>query len=302
MTDCRVPTARRCQGCGATLAEPEAESTVVTCRFCGLAHDVASPAFQAQGPVVVQIGGASAGRAGRRLGLILAIIGVLVAVVTLVPMWLAYRIGSDVVERTTARLPSRVDRPVLAPADLAVVPMGQGWKRIDVPPPPGGFDTFDPVAGIAWATTIGHAWAADAVLTRVDVGRVAATGAIDLSGEHPSGYRLTSAGRQVQRKNDIDTGTRSEIGTELLLQLKGGSVQALVTEGREAAPPAAPVSLGLEQILGGARKGQGFVERPFYTGYMIHLPREGWVWYFSTPSGDGLPRVRARDGRAYPYR
>ena len=105
----------------------------------------------------------------------------------------------------------------------------------------------------------------------------------------------------MQRKNDIDTGTRSEIGTELLLQLKGGSVQALVTEGREAAPPAAPVSLGLEQILGGARKGQGFVERPFYTGYMIHLPREGWVWYFQSASGDSFPRVRARDGRVYPY-
>ena len=279
---------------------------VVTCPFCGLAHDVAGPAFPAQGqatgPVVVQIGGGSTGRAGRRLGVILAVIGVFIAVVTLVPLWLAFRIGSDVVEHATARIPSRVDQPVLAPADLSAVPTGQGWKRIDVAPPPGGFDSFDPVAGIAWATTIGHAWAADAALTRVDVGRVAATGAIDLAGEHASGYRLTSAGRQVQRKNDVDSGTRSAIGTELLLQIKNGSVQALVTEGREGAPPAAPVSLGLEQILGGARKGPGFVDRPFYTGYMIHLPREGWVWYFSTPSGDGLPRVRARDGKPYPYR
>lgn len=275
---------------------------VVTCPFCGLTHDVASAAFQAQRPVVVQIGGASAGRAGRRLGAILLVVGVFIAVVTLVPLWLAFRMGSSVIERTTSTIPSRVDRPVLAPADLAAVPAGQGWKRLDVPPPPGGFDSFDPVAGIAWAITIGRAWAADATLTRVDVGRVAATGAIDLAGEHPSGYRLTSAGRLAQRKKDTDTGTRSDVGTELLLQLKDGSVRALVTESRETAPPAAPVSLGLERILGGARKGQGFVDRPFYTGYMIHLPREGWVWYFSTPSGDGLPRVRARDGRAYPYR
>jgi hypothetical protein len=34
---------------------------------------------------------------------------------------------------------------------------------------------------------------------------------------------------------------------------------------------------------------------------MIHLPREGWVWYFTSPSGDSFPRVRARDGRTYPY-
>lgn len=34
---------------------------------------------------------------------------------------------------------------------------------------------------------------------------------------------------------------------------------------------------------------------------MIHLPREGWVWYLTSPSGDGFPRVRARDGRRYPY-
>jgi hypothetical protein len=297
-----VPTPRRCQGCGATLGEPEPGGSVVTCRFCGLAHDVDAPAFEAQGPVVVPIGRQSGGRAGRRLGLILAGIFVFVAVVTLVPMWLAFRIGRDVVDRTTPRIPSRVDRPVLAPADLAIVPTGQGWKRIDVPPPPGGFDGFDPVAGIAWATTIGNAWAADAALTRIDVGRVAATGAIDLSGEHASGYRLTSPARQAQRRNDTDTGTRSLVGTELLLQCKAGTVQALVTDGGDGAPPAAPVSLGLEQILAGARKSRDFVERPFYTGYMIHLPREGWVWYLSTPSGDGLPRVRARDGRVYPYR
>ena len=49
------------------------------------------------------------------------------------------------------------------------------------------------------------------------------------------------------------------------------------------------------------RKGRGFQDRPYYSAYMIHLPREGWVWYFSSPSGDSFPRVRARDGRPYPY-
>jgi hypothetical protein len=36
---------------------------------------------------------------------------------------------------------------------------------------------------------------------------------------------------------------------------------------------------------------------------MIHSAGEGWVWYLSTLSGrDSIPRVRAKDGRVWPYR
>ena len=52
-----------------------------------------------------------------------------------------------------------------------------------------------------------------------------------------------------------------------------------------------------------ARRCQGFEDKPYYAGYLIHLPREGWVWYFRAVSGTtGYPRVRARDGRVHPYR
>ena len=41
---------------------------------------------------------------------------------------------------------------------------------------------------------------------------------------------------------------------------------------------------------------------PFFQGYLIRLEDEGWCWYISTLSGSpDIPRVRARDGRAWPY-
>jgi len=54
-------------------------------------------------------------------------------------------------------------------------------------------------------------------------------------------------------------------------------------------------------LLVRARKARTFLDRPFYAAYMIHVRREGWAWYFRAPSGDSFPRVRARDGRVYPY-
>ena len=41
--------------------------------------------------------------------------------------------------------------------------------------------------------------------------------------------------------------------------------------------------------------------RRIRAAHLIRLPREGWVWYFSAPSGDSFPRARATDGRTYPY-
>lgn len=297
-----MATARRCQGCGATLREAEDGASVVTCPFCGLAHDDV-PA--ASGPVVVTLGGGAAQRAGRRAMWVILAIVLISTVVTLVPVWFGVRLARDVVDRTTSMLPSQrreTVRATLVPAELAALPEGQGWKRLEVPPPPGGFADFDPVAGIPWAMAIGRAWASDAVLSRIDVGRVAATGAVDLGGEHASGYRFTSPARRTEWVNETDAGSRSLTATGLMLQIKGNEVRALATEDRREEPRAPePASLGLDQILEHARRGRGFADRPFYSGYMIHLPREGWVWYFQSASGDSFPRVRARDGRVYPY-
>jgi hypothetical protein len=44
--------------------------------------------------------------------------------------------------------------------------------------------------------------------------------------------------------------------------------------------------------------------RPFLEGYMIFLDDEGWVWYLSplARGSESLPRVRATDGRPWPWR
>jgi hypothetical protein len=180
---------------------------------------------------------------------------------------------------------------------------GGGWKVLATAPPPGGFTAFDPVAALPWAMDIGRAWASDAVLTRIDIGRVSATGVVDLAGETGAGYRFVSPGRYQRWINETDAGVQTLTATGLMLEIKGTQVRALPYEERNAGPRPPPDSLPLAGILERARTGRGFEEKPYYAGYLIYLPREGWVWYFRAVSGTtGYPRVRARDGRTYPYR
>jgi hypothetical protein len=91
----------------------------------------------------------------------------------------------------------------------------------------------------------------------------------------------------------------------LMVQLQGTTVRALTEAGRNSSDRPAPGPakiLPLPEVLARAKaRRNGVADRPFYSGYLIHLPREGWVWYFSAPSGDSFPRARATDGRTYPY-
>ena len=88
-----------------------------------------------------------------------------------------------------------------------------------------------------------------------------------------------------------------------MLEIKGTQVRALPHEERTESALPAPASLPLADILERARSGGGFEDKPDHAGYLIHLPREGWVWDFRAASGtDGVPAVRARDGRVHPYR
>jgi hypothetical protein len=296
------PIARRCQGCGATLGEAAAGTTVATCRFCGLAHDTTS-AFPAVNPVVVRID-PRARKANRAvLFVVLAVVAV-IAVSALVPAIMGIWIAKTAIERTVPGVRDRIDEGTgtVAPADLATLSQGGGWKTLQVSPPSGGFADFDPVASLPWAMAIGRAWASDAVLTRVDIGKVAASGVVDLAGEHGSGYRFLSPGRRQRWINETDAGSKSVTATGLMIEIKGTTVRALPHEAHEERVPPDAASLPVPEILERARQGRGFVDKPYYAGYLIHLPREGWVWYFRAISGStGLPRVRARDGRVYPY-
>jgi hypothetical protein len=298
-----VPTARRCQGCGATLGEPAAGSTVATCRFCGLAHDTATaiPAFP-DAKIVVQYGRPNRTANRAIVAVVLVVVAIIVAS-ALVPALFGLWMARTAVEHVTGMVERPSERTRTAPADLGRLTRGGGWKVLATDPPVGGYADFDPVASLPWAMAIGKAWAADAVLTRIDVGRVSATGAVDVGGEQTSGYRFASPGRHQQWINETDAGAKPVTATGLLLQIKGTEVSALPYEERFEPGAPAPVSLPLAEILERARRHPEFADKPYYAGYLIHLPREGWVWYFRPISGTtGLPRIRARDGRTYPYR
>jgi hypothetical protein len=297
-----VPKARRCQGCGATLGEAD-EAGVLTCRFCGLTHD-ATTILPAGNPVVVQIS-PDVRRASRVVWAVVVVVVLVIVASALVPAVMGLWIAKSAIEQTAVPdVLSRLNdyqRPI-APADLASLPMGGGWKVLQVPPPTGGFDDFDPVASLPWAMQIGRAWASDAVLTRIDVGKVSASGVVDLSGEQSSGYRFLSPARRERLTNETDSGSKGVTASGLMIEIKGNQVRALPHEEHEDRVPPAAASLPLPAILERARESRGFVDKPYYAGYLIHLPREGWVWYFRPVAGStGLPRVRARDGRSYPY-
>jgi hypothetical protein len=299
-----VPTARRCQGCGATLGEPAAGSTVATCRFCGLAHDTATaiPAFP-DAKIVVQYGRPNR-TANRAIVAVVLVVVAIIAASALVPALFGLWMARTAVEHVTGMVERPSERAKrTTPADLARLTRAGGWKVLATDPPAGGYTDFDPVASLPWAMAIGKAWASDAVLTRIDVGRVSATGVVDLGGEQTSGYRFASPGRHQQWINETDAGGKPLTATGLLLQIKGTDVSALPYEERFEPGIPAPVSLPLPELLERARRNREFADKPYYSGYLIHLPREGWVWYFSGFSGSGsFPRVRARDGKTYPYR
>jgi hypothetical protein len=63
-----------------------------------------------------------------------------------------------------------------------------------------------------------------------------------------------------------------------------------------------PVALPLGDLVTRPGARRVFKPVPFYRGYMIYSPNDGWVWYFSTLANESFPRIRARAGAAYPYR
>lgn len=296
-----MPTARRCSGCGAALGTPTDDDLTIVCRFCGLRHDI-NQLGDPDAPVVPQTGRPLGGVARA----IIAGILLMVAISVGSGLYVAYRAADAVTTRVrdtaeAARQASAERSRPLALAELGTL-TEYAWKAVATTPPPGGFEAFDPVAGVPWAMTIARAWAPDAALTRIDVGRVSSTGVVDASGDTPSGYRFHSPARLLRWKQETDGGSKSTTATGLMLQLQGTEVRVLIeTRGRKEPPTPEPTSLSLPALLARARTARAFSDRPFYAAYMIFLPREGWAWYFRAPSGDSFPRVRARDGRVYPY-
>ena len=89
-----------------------------------------------------------------------------------------------------------------------------------------------------------------------------------------------------------------------MIKIGPSKVTGLVSRGRPSKrelPPGNVDSGRLGEVIAAATR-RGFSDYPFYNGYLIHLEREGWVWYLQSLSRrDSLPRIRARDGAPYPY-
>ena len=159
-----MPTARRCSGCGATLNDPSEGASSITCRFCGLTHDLMGTA--APRPMVIEIGRGAQRSARTAILMVLSIVALLVGIGAYVAIESTRRVSS-VAERLAtvpALTQDTIPRPDRAPARLAPAALATltafGWNALEVPPPPGGFDGFEPVAALPWAMDIARAWAA----------------------------------------------------------------------------------------------------------------------------------------------
>lgn len=298
--------ARRCQGCGAPLPASDDHHGTLTCTFCGMANEIAS-GRPAATVVHVDLRQQSA-RAFRAIR-ILTIAGVVGTVA-----WIVFTLGAVFwMARTELAEVPRAVAGIAGPAGARpmaeIATAGAGWHEVQVEPPPGGWGSFDPVKQLPWTMAIAQSWAPDAALTRIDLFRAAADGTVNLAGgpDDKVGYRFVSAARVAEWARAADTNASAETAHSLMMQIVGQKVTASIQTGRPSddvkAPPEPPDSLALGDVLARARKFPRFVDRPFYSGYLIHLQSEGWVWYFQTLSGrDSIPRVRARDARPFPYR
>ncbi len=301
-------SARLCASCGSALPETPHGVLQVKCLFCGVVNDLTS----ASGPVTIHVDAGNAVRAAATVGRTVVWVVSLAIILAIggagMGLYVATRSVTQV-SRTIADTVVRQSPPrPVAPADLAAS-TARGWQTLDVPAPPTAWAAFDPVAGLGWALDIGRAWRADAVLTRIDVSRLTPAGTVNLEGsaDDSAGYRFISPGQVkdwdgLARRGD----SNPEVGYELMMKLAQGKVTAIVVRGRPTvreAPPAPAGPLPLTTVVQKAVRRPGFAEVLFFDGYMIHLEREGWVWYLNGRGvQEPLPRLRASDGAAYPYR
>ena len=195
-----------------------------------------------------------------------------------------------------------------------------------VAPPVGGYGALDAAANIPWARRMARAWQQDVVLERVDVDRLRPDGTADCLADPDAEvtYRFLSPGKleEFHQKADLESRPRGEY--EYRVEVKKGRAEAralmatsipafervppalraqiLATPGMGAPREGSPALPALRQILAAAASERGWVTRPYYRAYLIYIPREGWDWYVSPIAGDAdIPRVRAADGRLYPF-
>jgi len=304
--------ARRCHGCAAPLPQAIAGEPY-RCPFCGLLHDAAAPSPG----VHVQVGPApTKARVPRWLIVLLAItllVTLLPGVIAALFVWLA---SSAITSSTASRSPGAAStvastlRPGAAArttANLSDLPVG--FHTLEASPPPGSLGTLDAVQAVPWALAIAQAWAPDARLVRIDVERLRPDGTINVLDDRDATltYRFLSPARTDALKQQGRVQADAQAVTGFWVRLKGGAMQVFGDRNRAATlrnetPPPHPEAMAVSDLFARRAVRALATELPFLQGYMIHLDREGWVWYFTSLANESRPRVRARDGAVWPYR
>ncbi|MBK8725642.1 MAG: hypothetical protein IPL96_06195 [Holophagaceae bacterium] len=277
----------------------------MTCAYCGMAYD---PTTAFRPPVALRLPPG----AGRKLLWVLA-------AVVLLPVLGVFAITCGVLvttkkavdaavgkagQTTKARVPfpTNLKAPV-RPGELSA---DRGWQTLDCAPPPGGAGSLEAVAAIPWAVSLAQGWRKDARLERVDVDRLRPDGLVNARDDEAASvmYRFLSPSLLEEQRRQADLG-KSDVKAGLFIEIKQGAVRALVTgaSSRQELLPPHPASLPLKGVLEGLDRAGQLPAKPFFSGYLIYLEREGWVWYLNTLSRqESMPRARASDGRPYPYR
>lgn len=301
---------RQCAGCGAPLA-PGEPGTPVRCTFCGMIHDPASAATP-----VAPAGQKSAARVtftGLRLAVPVFLAAILVPVGLMV--YSAVRGGDSLVRTAADAITAAATTGRAAPATLTLTDLDDlspGYHTLDAAPPSSGYASLDAIGALPWAVTIAQAWVGDARLDRIDVVRVQPDGLVNVADDREAEvtYRFVSPDRVKELRRRADLSANANVQTEFWVRVKGGQASViapttpaalLAFRDHEGAPAEHPSALPLAATFA-KLAGRPQFNAPFYKGYLLHLEGEGWVWYFSTLSGEPLPRVRSTDAKTYPYK
>ena len=256
---------------------------------------------------------------GRALGCFATVMALIFGIGGIVA-WRAWSvqksIRSSIEKATTSFSSPSFGRTVEAPLPVAKLaePAFAGRHALAAAPPPGGLGAVDPVAGLPWALAIAQVWSSDVKLERIDVERMRPDGTVNVQDDPAAEvtYRFVSPRRfqalreranlEADPKGDHEFWVQLEKGGIAAYELSTDAVFASEEDGAEIAALTWPKSQPLANVLGAAAARPGFPDVPFYKGYLIRLKDEGWCWYLSTLSGSpDIPRVRARDARAWPY-
>ena len=197
---------RICPQCGASLPVAD-DAETLRCNYCGITFDLelgpaAPPAVAAQAAPLP-----AAPRPTRwSLG-----------------CWPILMVGLAAGYAVHLSTQSRARHQAIRPAALADLGMAV-FQPLDVPPPPGGYLSLEPLKALPWALDVAQAWRKDALLVKVRWFHLRPDGTLDLAQDEGARitYLFASPGAAKTDRQTADT---------LELNLHLGKPQATLTKG-----------------------------------------------------------------------